>query len=192
VRWLMDRPFDAQHVWIFADECPAMGFQPQLKELAARGRKRNLTLVMCAQSISQLREIYGHDGAVSLISAPSTKVILRIDETEMAEWASEQLGSREIERTQMTQITGVSTYREGINLQSQRTIERIVLADEIKLLPRLSGYICVAGNNRTRISIPERHLDAKQPALIARTYDSDAARTPTPMNETPDKEWSTL
>jgi type IV secretory pathway TraG/TraD family ATPase VirD4 len=178
VRWLMDRPFDSPHVWIFADECPAMGYQPLLKDLATKGRKRHLTLVMCAQSISQLREIYGHDGAITLISSPSTKIILRVDESEMAEWASAQLGAREIERLQMTQLSGLSSYREGVNLQPQRSTERIVLADEIKLLPALHGYLCIVGTHRTSITIPERHLDAQQPAFIPRAYDSDAARPP--------------
>jgi type IV secretory pathway TraG/TraD family ATPase VirD4 len=172
----MDRPFDSPHVWIFADECPSMGYQPLLKHLATQGRKRHLTLVMCAQSISQLREIYGHDGAITLLSSPSTKLILRVDETEMAEWASAQLGEREIERLQMTQLSGLSSYREGVNLQPQRTTERIILADEIKLLPALHGYLCIVGTHRTSITIPERHLDPQQLAFIPRTYDSDTAR----------------
>lgn len=192
VRWLMDRPFNSPHVWIVAEESPTMGYQPNLAALATRGRKHNATLIMCAQSVSQLREIYGHDGAVTLISAPSTKVILRVDETEMAEWASQQLGSREVERLQMTQLAGLSSYREGVNLQPQRSIERIILADEIKLLPRLQGYVCIAGNNRTRITIPERHLQARQPALIPRTYHSGTTKMPATTSKTPDDGWATL
>ena len=183
-RWLQARPFHSPHVWLFAEEAPAMGYQPQLKEVATRGRKRDLSLVMNAQSVSQLREIYGHDGAITLLSAPSTKVILRVDESEMAEWASQQLGSREVQRLQMAQLAGVSSYREGINLQQQRIVERIVLADEIKLLPPLTGYICIAGHDRARIEIGARHLIAHQPALIARTYDSDAPRITTAISPT--------
>jgi type IV secretory pathway TraG/TraD family ATPase VirD4 len=189
-RWLQARPFHSPHVWIFAEEAPAMGYQPQLKEVATRGRKRDLSLVMNVQSISQLREIYGHDGAITLISSPSTKVILRVDESEMAEWASQQLGSREVQRLQMAQLAGVNSFREGINLQPQRVVERIVMADEIKLLPRLSGYICIAGHNRTRLSIEERHLVARQPALIPRTYDSDTPRTATVIAKNTQPGWS--
>ena len=191
-RWLQARPFHSPHVWIFAEEAPSMGFQPQLKEIATRGRKRDISLVMNAQSISQLREIYGQDGAVTLISSPSTKVILRVDETEMAEWASLQLGSREVQRLQMAQLAGVNSFREGINLQPQRVMERIVLADEIKLLPPLSGFICIAGHDRTQISIGERHLVARQPALIARTYGSDAPRHTATTNENPRRRWKPL
>lgn len=180
-------PFTGPHVWWFAEECADMGYQPELKEIATRGRKRRITLVINVQALSQLREIYGHDGAITLISSPSTKVILRVDETEMAEWASAQLGSREVQRLQMAQLAGVSTYREGINLQPQRVIERIVLADEIKRLPRLSGYICIAGNDRTRITITERHMVAREPALIPRVYETDMARTATSTSEAPRK-----
>jgi Type IV secretion-system coupling protein DNA-binding domain len=130
--------------------------------------------------------------AVTLISSPSTKVILRVDETEMAEWASQQLGSREVQRLQMAQLAGVSSYREGINLQPQRTVERIVLADEIKLLPPLSGFICIAGHDRSRIKIDKRHLVARQPALIARTYGSDTPRAPAAITKNTQGEWSTI
>jgi hypothetical protein len=32
------------------------------------------------------------------------------------------------------------------------------------------------GHHRTSITIPERHLQARQPALIARTYESHATK----------------
>jgi Type IV secretion-system coupling protein DNA-binding domain len=177
VRWLFNRPIGSPHVWVFAEEAPAMGYQAQIKELAVRGRKRHLSLVMTVQSISQLREIWGHDGAVTLIGAPSTKVIFRIDETEMAEWASTLLGEREIERLTMTSLSGVSSYREGINLQPQRSLERIVLPDEIKALPDLSAYLCVAGHDRTRISIEPRYLNKRQPDFLPRSYSSGKRQT---------------
>ena len=88
----------------------------------------------------------------------------------MAEWASTLLGEREIERLTMTQLAGLSSYREGVNLQPQRTLERIVLADEIKALPDLDAYLCIAGHDRTRISIEPRYLDKRQPDFLPRSY----------------------
>jgi hypothetical protein len=120
------------------------------------------------QNVSQLRSIYGRDGAITLTSSPTTKVILRCDEAETAKWASELLGSREIERMQMSQLAGLSAYREGINLQPHRTTEHIVTAAEVQLLKSLCGYLCVAGNDRTTIRIPERHLEKRHPAFIRR------------------------
>jgi type IV secretory pathway TraG/TraD family ATPase VirD4 len=134
VRWLMSAKIGSDQVWIMADELPAMEYQPQIEQLVVRGRKRGLAVVMGFQNVSQLRSIYGRDGAITLTSSPTTKVILRCDEAETAKWASELLGSREIERVQMTQLAGLSTMREGVNLQPQRTTEHIVTPAEVQLL----------------------------------------------------------
>ena len=158
----------SEQVWIFADELPAMGYQNQIEQLLTRGRKRGLSVVIGFQNVSQLRAIYGRDRTVTMSSAPTTKVILRCDEAETAAWASDLLGKREIERTEMTMLAGLSNMREGMNLQSRRSTEHIVTPAEIQLLKPFHGYLCVAGNDRTTIAIPERHLERHHPAFIPR------------------------
>ena len=56
-----------------ADELPAMDYQPQIEKLVTRGRKRGLAVVMGFQNVSQLRSIYGADGAITLTSSPTIK-----------------------------------------------------------------------------------------------------------------------
>ncbi len=126
---------------------------------------------------------------MTLTSSPTTKVILRCDEAETAKWASELLGSREIERMQMTQLAGLSTYREGINLQPHRSIEHLVLPAQIQRLAPLTGYLCVAGHDRTTIRIPERHLEKYHPAFIPRTQ---ITATPTVEEDAPEVRWTGL
>jgi hypothetical protein len=65
----------------------------------------------------------------------------------------------------------LSTYREGVNLQPHRSTEHIVAPAEIQLLKSLNGYLCVAGNDRTTIKIPERHLEKRHPVFVPRTAD---------------------
>jgi type IV secretory pathway TraG/TraD family ATPase VirD4 len=170
----MSAEIGTDQVWIMADELPALDYQPQIEKLVTRGRKRGLAVVMGFQNVSQLRSIYGRDGAITLTSSPTTKIILRCDEAETAKWASDLLGSREIMRVDMTALTGLSTYREGINLQPHRSTEHIVTPAEIQLLKPLEGYLCVAGNDRTTIGIPERHFEQRHPAFLPR------AKTTTP------------
>src|SRR5260370_33071212 len=162
-------------VWVMAVELPALGYPPQIEKLVTRGRQRGLAVVMGFQTVSQLRSIYGRDGAVTLTSSPTTKVILRCDEAETARWASDLLGSHEIERLSMTQLAGLSTYREGVNLQPHRSAEQIVTPAEIQLLKSLHGYLCVAGNDRTTIQIPAPHLQTRHPAFAPRTPDRTTA-----------------
>jgi Type IV secretion-system coupling protein DNA-binding domain len=117
------------------------------------------------------------DAAITLTSAPTTKIILRCDEPQTANWASSVIGSREVERLTLTQLAGLSTYREGANLSPHRGIEPLVLADEIKMLQPFTGYLCIAGAaGRTTIKIPELHLVRHHPAFIARP----PAATPRP------------
>jgi type IV secretory pathway TraG/TraD family ATPase VirD4 len=169
VRWLISAEIiDSEQVWILADELPAMGYQEEIKHVAERGRKRAISLVMGIQSISQLQEIYGDRAATSLLSAPSTKIVLRVDEPVMAEWVSDLLGKREIERTEMTMLAGLSSFREGVNLQGLRSAEHIVMASEIQLLPEYHGYLCMAGHDRTTITIPKRHMISRHPDFIPR------------------------
>jgi energy-coupling factor transporter ATP-binding protein EcfA2 len=169
VRWLMAADIGSEQIWIFVDELPAMGYQNQIEQLLTRGRKRGISTVIGFQNVSQLRAIYGRDRTVTLTSAPTTKCILRCDEAETAKWASELLGSREIERTEITMLAGLSNYREGVNLNARRTTEHIVTPAEIQLLKPFHGYLAVAGENRTTITIPERHLEKNFPAFIPRT-----------------------
>jgi type IV secretory pathway TraG/TraD family ATPase VirD4 len=164
----MSAEIGSDQVWIMADELPVLGYQPQIEKLVTRGRKRGLAVIMGFQNVSQLRSIYGRDGAVTLTSSPTTKVILRCDEAETARWASDLLGSHEIERVTITQLAGLSAYREGVNLQPHRSTEHIVTPAEVQLLKSLHGYLCFAGNDRTTIKIPECYLERSHPTFVRR------------------------
>jgi type IV secretory pathway TraG/TraD family ATPase VirD4 len=164
----MSADIGSGQTWVLADELASLGHQPQMEKLLTRGRKRGLAVALGLQSVAQLRAIYGQESAVTLTSSPSTKVIMRVDETESARWASELLGSHEVERLTMTQLTGLSTYREGVNLQPHRSIEPLVLPDEIKLLQPFTGYLCIAGAHRTTIRIPPLHLSKRHQPFIPR------------------------
>ncbi len=170
VRWLLgaDLEHAGRQVWIVIDELATLGYQPQLEQLVTRGRKRGLCVVMGFQNVSQLRSIYGRDRTTTLTSAPTTKVILRCDEAETAEWASEQLGKHEVVRIEMTALAGLSSYREGFNLQPHRSVEPIVMAAEVQSLREYEGYLCVAGADRAKIAIPPRHLERRQPSFLPR------------------------
>jgi type IV secretory pathway TraG/TraD family ATPase VirD4 len=178
----------SEQVWIVIDELGALEYQGQLENLVVRGRKRGLCVVLGFQGVSQLHSIYGHDRTVTLLSAPATKLILRSDEAETAEWASRTLGQREVVRLQMTTLTGPSLYRDGFNLQPHQTVERVVLAAEIQKLPPLEGYLCIAGYDRARVALQWAEPKKRAPAFVLRP-DSDttllqpatAADRPTPQ-----------
>jgi hypothetical protein len=84
------------------------------------------------------------------------------------------------ERINMTQLAGLSTMREGVNLQPQRAHEPIVTAAEVQMLKPFHGYLCVAGSDRTTITIAERHLTENQPAFVPRSKTMVVSKLPQP------------
>jgi type IV secretory pathway TraG/TraD family ATPase VirD4 len=178
VRHLLTTDLDRHNgqVWIVIDELGALDYQGQLENLVVRGRKRGLCVALGFQAISQLYSIYGRDRTVTLLSAPATKLILRSDEAETAEWASRTLGQREVVRLQMTTLTGPSLYRDGFNLQPHQTLERVVLPAEIQKLPALEGYLCIAGYDRARVALRWAEPKKAARAFILRRG-SDEAET---------------
>jgi type IV secretory pathway TraG/TraD family ATPase VirD4 len=109
-----------ERVWIVADELPVLRRQQKIESLLARGRKRGLCVVIGFQAMPQLRAIYGHDEAATLLSCPTTKAILRTDEPETAEWCSRQIGTREVVHEQIGTSTGPRELRDGFTMQPRR------------------------------------------------------------------------
>lgn len=146
IRWLLSRPIGPTKVWLIADELATLGYQPQLTPALTRLRKYGVRVVIGFQNISQLRSIYGHDGAISLIGAPRTKVILLTEEPETTEWLSKLIGGRE----------------------DEGKVSRLVLPSQIASLKPLSGYVAIGGQNRAPITIKRCFLDSKQPDFLPR------------------------
>jgi hypothetical protein len=95
-------------------------------------------------------------------------VVLRADEPETARWCSELIGHHEVERLQMTQMAGLSTYREGVNLSPHRSVEPLVLPAQIQRLKPFHGYLCIAGEDRTTIEVPPMRLARHHEPFIPR------------------------
>jgi hypothetical protein len=168
VRRLLARPAprgDRTRVWIVVDELAALKRQAQLENLLVRGRKRQLAAVIGFQTISQLRAIYGREQASVLSSMPSTKLLLRVDEPETAEFLSRQIGEREIARDQLGANAG--ELRSTLTLHQTRSVDTLVLPSEIQGLPHLHGYLCVAGSDRARVRIPLCAARPRQPGYLA-------------------------
>jgi hypothetical protein len=167
VRRLLARPApsgDRARVWIVVDELAALKRQAQLENLLVRGRKRELSAVIGFQTISQLRAIYGREQASVLSSMPSTKLLLRVDEAETAEFLSRQIGEREILRDQLGAHAGET--RTTLTLNANHNVEPLVLPSEIQGLQKLSGYLCVAGSDRARVRIPLHAASFRHPAFL--------------------------
>ena len=158
-----------ERVWIVADELPVLRRQQKIESLLARGRKRGLSVVIGFQAMPQLRAIYGHDEAATLLSCPTTKAIMRTDEPETAEWCSRQVGAREVVHEQIGTSTGLRELRDGFTMQPRRGMEPAVTVGEIQKLPALTGYLCVTGHDRAKVVFAYLQPIHRQPAFVTRS-----------------------
>jgi type IV secretory pathway TraG/TraD family ATPase VirD4 len=160
-----------RRIWIVVDELPVLGRQARLETLVTRGRKHGLAAVLGFQSIAQLRRIYGHEQAAVLASMPSTKLLLRVDEPETAGFIARQIGEHETLHDEI----GISTAGQGSRFSTHpvRRTEAVVMPSEIQRLPRLEGYLCIAGLDRARVSVrpclPRRRAVAYMPRALPRS-----------------------
>ena len=129
-----------------------------------------------------MRAIYGHDEAATLLSCPTTKLIMRTDEPETAEWCSRQIGAREVVHDEIGSSTGPRQVRDGFNLQPRRGTEPAVAVGEIQKMAALTGYLCITGHDRARVTFPYLQPVKRQAAFIARSQNPGATMTTVTVN----------
>jgi type IV secretory pathway TraG/TraD family ATPase VirD4 len=141
-------PHRGRRRWLLLDEVASLGRVQGLSDGLTKGRKYGLCAMMGLQSISQLRDVYGKDGAQTLLSCLSSQLLLRANDPETAEYASWSLGETEVLRE------SISTGQHRTVTQ-QHHIGRLVLASQLQGLPNRVGYLRLAGQDIVRpVGIP--------------------------------------
>lgn len=142
-------PDPNRRIWLVLDEVGSLGLVESLIDALSKGRKFGLCAVLGLQSISQLRSVYGHDGATTLLSCLRNSVVYSVDDPDTADYMSRRLGDVEQERWDET----VSDRNKSET--ARRATSRVVLPSQIMNLPNLSAYLSLAGDYPVvRVSIP--------------------------------------
>lgn len=124
--------------WLIGSELPVMGYQPKIERLLTEGRKYHVSAVIEFQNIAQMRELYGHDGAINIASSPTTQILFNPgNEPETADWIRRVIGNYELD----TDVQQLSTGH---------------------------AYLAIKGYERTRISFKFRNPVERVPAFIPR------------------------
>jgi len=133
-----------RRIWFHIDELDALGRIEGLKDAQARLRKFGGCVAIGFQSSAQVKAIYG-EGAHTIIENCGNLLLLRAGLSEgggTAELASDLIGSREIERDDVSRsrTRGRFTSR-SMSMQSRRSVEEVALASEIMQLPNREGFV---------------------------------------------------
>lgn len=154
IKGLMDRsPETANHhknhknnkMWFILDELPALQRIASLKRGLAEGRKYGGCFVAGIQNIFQMEEIYGHAGALSLLDMFNTRFFFKVGDQRTAEYASKNLGEKEISETRENLSYGADSMRDGVNINTNERTNSLVMPTEILSLPTRTCYVRLSG-----------------------------------------------
>jgi type IV conjugative transfer system coupling protein TraD len=170
-------PNDNRRIWFILDELATLHMLPFLSPVKSESRKFGGCFILGHHGTSQLRTIYGHDGATALSNLCSTRFFLRLPEHEDAERASLNIGTYEIEEANESVSYGANTLRDGVSVSRQTKEKRLVLPTEIQLCPDLQGYLRVKGEfPAAKIRLNYVDYPILHEEFIAREMDPDPLR----------------
>ncbi|MHB1428204.1 MAG: type IV secretion system DNA-binding domain-containing protein [Rhodocyclaceae bacterium] len=168
-RTVLDLPADeSRRVWLIVDELPLLGKISSIVEFLTNGRRFGGCAILGIQAVSQLREVYGRDGAQTMLSCLPSQLILRQPDPETAEAMSKAIGDAEVLRQNRSE--GKTEHGLSKNQQEQVTNSRRVMASELVTLPDLQGYLRLIGDRpvaRIKLEIPDTP-DSGNPAFVPR------------------------
>jgi len=128
--------------WIILDELASLQKLPQLETGLTELRKYCVSIVLGFQGQSQVQEVYGEKGAETILGQTATKIFLRTQEPNAAEWISKTIGDQEVERVRPSH-----TQQEGLKSKNSDSYtreiksERAVTTAQILGLTDRHGYI---------------------------------------------------
>lgn len=113
-------------VKIIIDEFPVMGKLDAVVEAVNLFRKRRISFVVAMQSIAQLYNIYGRDGAETLISGMATQIVFGSCDHATAQYVTQVLGkaTRQVEATFMA--SSDSRSQRQVRVRDLMTVDEVI------------------------------------------------------------------
>ncbi|MBY0272296.1 MAG: type IV conjugative transfer system coupling protein TraD [Alphaproteobacteria bacterium] len=135
-----------RRLWFIVDELAALQKLPSLHMGLAEGRKYGGCFLVGFQSKPQLEEIYGRQGAESMLDLFNTKVFFRCTEPSTQTWISKVLGDKEEIEPQENISYGANSMRDGVSLSHHTRQKPLVMPTELSQLEDLECYIKLPGD----------------------------------------------
>lgn len=146
---------DQRKIWLVADEFAQMGNVP-IRPLFEVGRSRGVRCVVATQDFSQLEAIHGKEFIKALVSMCGTTIIGRVGQGETAQILSQYIGTREVERENLSTSFGGSGPSGGKSTTVSYNRDELSLYKPTELSKRLgvnsentgvTVLLCMAGDS---------------------------------------------
>ncbi len=135
-----------RRLWFVIDELAALQKLPRLQMGLAEGRKYGACFLIGFQSKPQLEDIYGRNGAESMLDLFNTKLFFRCTEPSTQAWISKVLGDSQSATPNENISFGAHSMRDGVSLSRHTRQTPLVMPTELGLLKDLTCYLKLPGN----------------------------------------------
>lgn len=157
-------PGDAPSAWLILDELASLPPIQSLLTLLPEGRKHRACTVIACQSIAQLRQTYGEHGTDIVTGQTATQLILRVGDHPTARWATELIGTVEVEHQRASDTLG---DKGGGSLASHRERKTLILDAEVTGLKTGEAFLRLSGGAVARVTIdPGAPMPTIAPAFV--------------------------
>lgn len=130
----------AHPCWFIVDEVHALKYLPALPTFMVECRKYGIKSIFGTQSKHQMKEHYG-ENAFTMLAASHLKIYLRCNESDAAQWVSNNIGEEERERPRVGASEPLDASRQAsINYSTAVERRSVVSKEQIMSLPDLHGY----------------------------------------------------
>ncbi len=181
---------DTRRLWFIIDELAALQRLPSLSMGLAESRKYGGCFLVGFQSKPQLEEIYGRQGAESMLDLFNTKVFFRCTEPSTQSWISKVLGDAEEIEPQENISYGAHSTRDGVSLSHHTRQKPLVIPSELSQLENLECYVKLPGDypcTKLQMTYQTPPASAIPPFLLKpekkRNYEEVQVPVPVPTDE---------
>ena len=158
-----------RRIWEFIDELAACKRIQSLPDELAFVRKRGGAAVIGVQDVAQIRSIYGHEIAQTMLQNLKTKVMLACADPDTARYFSDVIGEQRVLRRKRT-TTPARDLKETrrVSTSWEPEMHRLVTYSEIMCLPVRRAYLRLPDGYVHPIKVGLTHLKPAIPAFVDR------------------------
>lgn len=120
-----------RRIYFFLDELGAISKLNSLEAAITVGRSFGISVVIGIQDIAKFDKIYGEHDRKTIINSLSSKIILRLTDSDTAKYLSEIIGEKEYTETDSNATIGTQSSRDGIGFSTKTKTGQAVLASQI-------------------------------------------------------------
>ena len=133
---------DDRSIYFKLDEVHTLQKLGSIVDILTLIRSKGGKIFLGTQSYAQLDQIYGNKVRDSMVNSCGNSVVMALSGDKQQKIAAETFTKVEFYESNKTSSMGVSDFKDGMSIATQRKKEPLVMESDIKFLPELT---CLAG-----------------------------------------------